>query len=266
MLFDLKGRRKRFIQVTYLILAILFGGGLVLFGVGSDVQGGLVDAITGNSSSGGNDAFEKDAERAERATQANPKNERAWLALARARYNFAISSDDYDREVGQFEEGAVKTLRLSTQAWERYLDLKPKKPDGGTAGLMVQAYATLIRFGSPAEALSLFEDAAAAQRVVATSRPSPIAYFQLAAIQYAIGKIDQGDAAAKKAIELTPKDQRNTVRAQLDDARKDGIKAKRQLKKADEQAAKAAREARKQGQDPFGTTPGQTPLGSAPGQ
>jgi hypothetical protein len=131
---------------------------------------------------------------------------------------------------------------------------------------MVQAYATLIRFSSPAEALSLFENAADAQRVVATTRPSPIAYFQLAAIQYAIGKIGEGDAAAKEAIELTPKDQRNTVRAQLDDARKDGVKAKKELKKAKEQAAKAAREARSQGQDPFGTPPGQTPLPSSPGQ
>ena len=34
MLFDLKGKRKRLVQVVYLGLAILFGGGLVLFGVG----------------------------------------------------------------------------------------------------------------------------------------------------------------------------------------------------------------------------------------
>jgi tetratricopeptide (TPR) repeat protein len=261
MLFDLKGRRKRFIQVTYLILAILFGGGLVLFGVGSGVQGGLVDAITGNNSSGSSNAFDDDVERAERATNANPKNEKAWLALARARYNAAISSDDYDREVGQFEEGAVDDLRKTTQAWERYLEQNPKRPDAGTAALMVQAYATLVRFSSPEAALDLFERAAEAQAVVAKIRPSPIAYFQLAAIQYAIGKIGAGDKAADEAIRLTPKDQRNTVRAQLDDARKDGLKAKKQLKKAKEQAAKAAREARKNGQDPFGAAPGQTAPG-----
>ena len=48
MLFDLKGKRKRLIQVAYVILAILFGGGLVLFGVGGNVRGGLLDAFSGS--------------------------------------------------------------------------------------------------------------------------------------------------------------------------------------------------------------------------
>jgi hypothetical protein len=52
MLFDVKGKRKRMIQVVYVILAILFGGSLVLFGTGSGVQGGLLDAFTGGG--GGN--------------------------------------------------------------------------------------------------------------------------------------------------------------------------------------------------------------------
>ena len=34
MLFDLRGRRRRAVQGTYLMLAVLMGGGLVLFGVG----------------------------------------------------------------------------------------------------------------------------------------------------------------------------------------------------------------------------------------
>ena len=50
MLFDLRGRgRRRTVQVIYLSLAILMGGGLVLFGIGGATSGGLVDAITGNS-------------------------------------------------------------------------------------------------------------------------------------------------------------------------------------------------------------------------
>ena len=40
MLFDLRGRgRRRTVQVIYLTLALLLGGGLVLFGIGGDVQG-----------------------------------------------------------------------------------------------------------------------------------------------------------------------------------------------------------------------------------
>ena len=39
MLFDIRGKRKRLIQVTYVTLAVLFGASLVLFGTGSGVSG-----------------------------------------------------------------------------------------------------------------------------------------------------------------------------------------------------------------------------------
>jgi hypothetical protein len=53
MLFDLRSRgRRRTVQAVYLTLAILMGGGLVLFGVGAgNGIGGLLNAFTGNSSS-----------------------------------------------------------------------------------------------------------------------------------------------------------------------------------------------------------------------
>ena len=47
MLFDLRGRgRRRFVQGIYLGLAILMGGGLILFGVGAGTNGGLLDAFS----------------------------------------------------------------------------------------------------------------------------------------------------------------------------------------------------------------------------
>ena len=55
MLFDLRGRRRRAVQATYLTLAVLMGGGLVLFGIGGGTSGGIVDAITGNGSGGSAD-------------------------------------------------------------------------------------------------------------------------------------------------------------------------------------------------------------------
>jgi hypothetical protein len=263
MLFDLKGRRKRFIQATYLVLAVLFGGGLILFGVGSNVQGGLLDAISGNGSgSVDTSTFDKEAARAQRAVQADPKNERAWLALARAEYNKATAGPDFNRKVGQFETGASDELKRAVRAWEHYLALHPKKPDAGAAALMVQAYAGLVGLGAGGTPLDLFQRAAQTQRVIAETRPSPIAYFQLSGIWFAIGEVEKGDRAGAKAVALTPKDQRNTVTAQLKDARKDGLKTKRELKKAEDRAAKAAKDARKSGQDPFGTQPGQSPLGA----
>ncbi len=264
MLFDLKGRRKRLVQVVYLVLAILFGGGLVLFGVGSDVQGGLFDAFKGNSNTN-LETFENTVERAKRATRANPENEKAWLALARAEYLLAQASDDFNSEVGQFEEGAVNRLNLAVTAWERYLALKPKNPDPAAGALMVQAYAALVTYGAGGSPLDLFRDAARTQRLIAVERPSPQAWYQLGIIYYAIGEIGKGDKAGQKALQLTPADQRNTVRAQLKDVRKQGVKARKEVKEAREQAAKAAREARKSGQDPFGAPPGQTQLAPSPG-
>ena len=55
MLFDLRSRgRRRTVQVVYLGLAVLMGGGLVLFGVGAgNGIGGLLNAFTGGGSSSG---------------------------------------------------------------------------------------------------------------------------------------------------------------------------------------------------------------------
>jgi tetratricopeptide (TPR) repeat protein len=263
MLFDLKGKRKRAVQVTYVILAILFGGSLVLFGIGSDAPGGLVDAITGNNPGGGGDlsgTFQDQVDKAEKQTRVDPKNARAWAALSQAEFNLARAGNGYDQETGQFSEGSADTLERSTRAWERHLALKPDKPDATAASLMVQAYASLLRFGR-GSALDTFDKAAEAQKIFAEARPSPNSYFSLAAIRYQIGKISQGDQAADEAVRRTPKDQRNVVRSQLEEVRKEGLKAKKELKKSEDQAAKAAREARKAGKDPFGTPPGQTPLG-----
>lgn len=260
MLFDVKGRRKRFIQVTYVILAVLFAVGLVGFGIGGSTQGGFLDALTGGGGGGGGDnIYAKQATQTERAIRANPKNERAWLALAQAKINVARTGKNYDTNTGQFKEGATGNLKDAARAWERYLKLKPKKPNGVTASLMVQVYGTLLRYQVTSSPLDTFNQAARAQEIFAKAQPSPIAYFNLAAILYQVGKIDKGDKAGDKAISRTPKDQRNTVSAQLADARKEGIKLKRQTKKAEKQAAEAAKKASKSGKDPFGAPPGGQP-------
>src|SRR5918998_6160796 len=97
MLFDLRGRgRRRTVQVIYLTLAILLGGGLVLFGIGGDVQGGLVDAITGNSGGSDNSALEDEVEEAEERVRANRQDAAAWAALAQAKVNLAGVTEGYD--------------------------------------------------------------------------------------------------------------------------------------------------------------------------
>src|SRR3954447_10457262 len=95
MLFDLRGSgRRNTVRVIYLGLAILMGGGLVLFGVGGNVGGGLLDAVKGNGSGGSsNNTFEKRVQQLERRTRVNPQDTAAWLALTRARYSETTTGD-----------------------------------------------------------------------------------------------------------------------------------------------------------------------------
>ena len=220
MLFDLKGRRKRFVQVSYVILAVLFGIGLVGFGIGGATSGGLFDAIGGGGGGSSSSTFEKQVKKLELAVRVQPRNEKAWAQLARAEYQVATTGGDYDNSTGTFKEGALAQLRRSARAWERYLALKPKKPDASVAAIMVQVYGTLLQSGGGVDAIGSLEQAARAQEIVAEARPSPIAYFNLASILFLSGKIAAGDAAAKEAVARTPKDQRNTVGAQIAEIRK----------------------------------------------
>ena len=99
MLFDLRGQgRRTTVKVVYVTLAILMGGGLVFFGIGGDVNGGLFDAISGSSSgnSQDTDTFEKRAAAAQRKAAANPQDAAAWAEAVRAQYQLARASGYVD--------------------------------------------------------------------------------------------------------------------------------------------------------------------------
>src|SRR5215217_7693163 len=142
MLFDLQGKRRRLVQATYLILAVLMGGGLVLFGVGSgDISGGLFDAISGkdsNSSGSANSAVTKRIKADENALKLNPRNTTALADLVRSHYQLA--TDDADRNTGQFGDKGKAELGKASAAWKRYLAADPKKVDDSLATLMLNAY------------------------------------------------------------------------------------------------------------------------------
>src|SRR2546423_14290543 len=86
MLFDTRARgRRRTIQVIYLGLAILMGGGLILFGIGGATSGGLLDAFKSNGGGGGgSNALQKNVHRAEKRVHLPPRNAAAWGELAPA--------------------------------------------------------------------------------------------------------------------------------------------------------------------------------------
>src|SRR6476660_5292358 len=174
MLFDLRGRgRRRTVQAIYLSLAVLMGGGLVLFGIGSSQSGGLFDAISG--SSGGQSAtsgIDKRIKSALAATRARPKDPAPWATLATLRFQRA--GIDELTTAGTYTPAGLDRLRLASDAWERHLALDPKQPSVRTAKFMVQAY--------EANALNELDKAVRAKEIVtdATKPPSSNLFAQLA--------------------------------------------------------------------------------------
>jgi len=246
MLFDLKGRRKRVVQVSYVGLAILFGGSLVLFGTGSSVSGGLIDAITGNNSSSSTSAFQDQVNRTQKAVRLNPKSQQAWLDLTRAQFNLAASPDGSDANTGQLTSKGQQAVLATIDAWERYLKLRPRKPDAGAAQFAALAYG----------ATQDYKSAVKTQALAARARPSANSYYQLAQFAYAGGDVSKGDRAAAEAIRRTPKDLRNSVRAQVKDIKKQGAQLAKAIKTQEKASKKAAKS--QPGGSSFGPLPGAT--------
>jgi hypothetical protein len=219
MLFDLRGRgRRRVVQVIYLSLAILLGGGLVLFGIGGDVQGGLVDAITGNSSGSNNDAIEDDAKDARKAVEKNPRDARAWAVLMEREYRLAGNTDGFSAEkaaqgVPAFEDKARERLLAAERAWDRHLELAGDKPNENAAAIARQLFGPT--------GLNKPDKSVRAQEVLIETNPDAGFgdYAQLAVLAYQAGQTRKGDLAARRARELAPKDQKDAVKQSIDAAK-----------------------------------------------
>ena len=200
MLFDLKGRRRRVVQATYLLLAILMGGGLVFFGIGGDVSGGLFDAFSGSSSSGSslvNDRIDDN----EKKLEENPKSEVALKALVRDWYQLA---NEEITDQNTYTDKGQERLQESDRYWKQYLEVEQKKPEASLAALMLQVYGP--------NGLDKAADGATAAEIVAQADPSAQAYLQLTEFAAKAGQKRKAQLAGQKAIELAPKKQRSTVK------------------------------------------------------
>jgi hypothetical protein len=219
VLFDLRGRgRRRTVQGIYLGLAVLMGGGLVLFGVGGNVSGGLLDALKDNPSSSNSDVFAKRLKAAEKLAVAQPQNAQAWANVVKLRFQVAGTGASYDDATGAFTDKGKAELQRVDQAWTHYLDLNPKKIDTTAATYMVQAYAP--------GALNQSDKLVRAYEVVIDGTPKPTydQYRNLAIYSYVAGQSRKGDLARTKALELAPKDQRSVVKQQIDAQKTEAIK------------------------------------------
>lgn len=214
MLFDLRGRgRRRTIQAIYLSLAVLMGGGLVLFGIGGATSGGLVDAISGSGGSKVDENIYKDkVAKLRTQLKINPKSEQALGDLTRAQVQQA-SVVGYDSATGTYTRTGIEGLQTAAKTWERYLDLPPKEPNAGLAALMQSA------FGGAA--LNDPQKAATALEVVIDARgPSAGLYTQLALLHYEAGDIRRSVIAERQALRTTKPERRKLLKAQIAAQRK----------------------------------------------
>jgi tetratricopeptide (TPR) repeat protein len=212
MLFDLRGKgRRNTVRVIYLGLALLMGGGLVLFGIGGNTSGGLLDAVKGGGSGSSDNTFEKRVANLEKKVKTNPSDFKSWAELARARAQEAsVAGENYDQSTASFTPKGLAKLREAAAAWEKYLALDPPKPDPDVANIMVQAF-------GPSGLNELEKAVSAMEIVVDQRRPQTYQLFaQLAQLAYLAGQTRKGDLAADKAIELAPKDQKEQVKSTME--------------------------------------------------
>jgi hypothetical protein len=254
MVFDLRGRRKRVVQVVYAILAVLMALSLLTvvgpFSIG-DVFG------TG----GGGDTSEISLERAEeieRKLARDPENEELLLSLVKERIAAANNLVAFDETTGQ----AIPTNESSAQydaaaeAWNRYLRVSSEQPSPAVATQMAAAFFSLAQTSTTtSEAQSNLEDAAEAQAIVAEARPSLGTLSTYAIYSYFALDFEQADKVAKRAVAAAPKAQRKLVEQELDSYRKQAKGFQKQVEAA------AAQGGGKQAQEPL-----EDPLGGLFGE
>jgi hypothetical protein len=209
MLFDLRGRgRRRTIQIIYLFLALLIGGGLIFFGIGGGAgSGGLLNAVNNNGTSG-TSAFNKRLKGDERRAAATPSDPTAWASVANDHYELAITT--MDPNTRSFAGSSLHDLRASRTAWQRYLALNPPHPDASLA----------IKMTSVLNGLNDLAGAATAAEIYANSYPSANSYARMAQFAYGAHNTNLGDLASRKALSLAPKAQKTAYKTLLDQIKK----------------------------------------------
>ena len=220
MLFDLKGRRRRVVQVTYVGLAVLMGGGLVLSGIGSDASGGLLDALVGGDSSTSNDdakkPFNNQIKAAEAKLRANPEDAAALATLVRAHFGLAGLEQETDDQTGATivtDKGQAE-MQKAAAAWKRYMATGPERIDTGLAATAIQIYRVIGLPESQEDKNELF---VAPARAIAEQENSVDAYIRLVAVATQAGDTRTAGLAERKALTFAQsKDEKATIKERIE--------------------------------------------------
>ena len=220
MLFDLKGRRRRVVQVTYIGLALLMGGGLVLSGIGSDASGGLLDAFVGNDSINQEEArkpFENQIRDAETRLRTNPRDQAALSTLVRAHFGLAgLEQQEQDGIAVGYTDKGREELQRADEAWGRYVDTNPEQIDQGLAATALQIYDPL-GLGPPTDRPQKYVLPA---REIAEQQDTADAYIKLVEVATVAGDTRTAGLAERKALSFAQsKDERATLKERIETAK-----------------------------------------------
>lgn len=224
MVFDIRGRRKRVVQVAYAILAFLMAASL--FTVVGPLNIG--DIFGGGGSSDAASSLDDQAQKIEQRLRRNPNDEALLLALVRTRYsagNIQLQVDPSTQQSVVTSE-ARKEYEQAAAAWDRYLKQKPADPNPNTAQQASNALFSLAQTSTTgAEAETNLKDAAEAQAIVAAARPSVGTLSTLAYYSYFALDFQGGDRAAQQAsAKAASKSERKSIQTQLAQIRKQAKK------------------------------------------
>lgn len=212
MLFDLQGRRRRVVQVTYVGLALLMGGGLVLSGIGSDAGGGILDAFVGGGNGSEDDVrepLENKKDDANKRLASSPKDRAALAELVRANFQLAgLETEEVNGEVAGYTEKGQALLNEADAAWGRYIATNPTNIDPGLATTAVAIYDAK---GPPEQK----ERYVLPARELAEGENTSNAYLTLFRVATLAGDARTAGLAERKALSLASKDERATIKEQI---------------------------------------------------
>lgn len=216
MLFDLKGKRKRAVQITYIGLALLMGGGLVLSGVGSSASGGLLDALVGGGGGGSSDAkkpLQKQVDQAQAALRANPEDRAALAKLMRAHFALAgLEQTDNGNTISISKKGRDE-MAAAEQAWGRYVATNPDKIDTGLAATALAIY-NIVPL--PSDQKDKYARYVQPAQAIAEQDNTKEAYLRLIQVATRAGDTRTAGLAERKALSFAAtKDERATLKEQI---------------------------------------------------
>ena len=254
-------------KVIYATLAVLLGGGLLFFGIGSDATGGLLDAVgLRDSQNDPSDIYEKEIQTAQAALKKDPANEAARLDLVSLYIQRGNQQLEQDPKTGQSTATpeAETSYNLAADQWDQYLKGDPKNPDAGLALQLANSFFLMAQSATAAtDARVDVENAADAQQVAVDQNPTVGNLNSLAVYLLYAGKFGEAQSVIAKALGRAPAGDRKNLQKEFDRVEKSAKEFEKQVATEVKAQSQAGDGAAPGGSNPLsGGGLGSSPLGS----